>query len=101
MEEYPPLSRSPSLVLDKALHNPTSSPSFNDPSLLKALDIFSDKYPLPPSTRPLESIRFENVTIQKSRKNKTLEATAFSGSLGHYTPLSARLKNVARSHHTS
>ena len=66
-----------------------------DPSLLKVLDIFSNKSPISPSMIPMDSIRFENVTIMKYRKDKPSNA---SSTTCHYTPLAARIKEVARSY---
>ena len=78
------------------INNLSSSPceakAFKDPSLLTSLSIFSDKSPISPSTTPLDSIRLKNVTIWKSKKPPS-EAP---GDSGNYTPLSTRLKNVAR-----
>ena len=61
--DFPPLIPSAS-----SPSSPTDAPSFSDPSLLKTLNIFSDKSPLTPSVLPLDSIRFDNVTVR--RKNK-------------------------------
>ena len=94
LEDFPPLQRNNSPVISETSHSPISSPSFMDPSLLKSLDIFSGKSPLSPSTIPMDSIRFENVTIRKSSKEKPTNA---SRSSGLYTPLLARIKAVAKS----
>ena len=45
-----------------------SSPSFNVPSLQKSLEIFLAKTPTSPTTLPLDSIHFENVTIRKKKE---------------------------------
>ena len=105
LDHYPSLPRSssgPSLSSTPPLSPPGSSvplpittsssppkaPEFQDPSLLTALSIFLDKTPISPSTLPLDSICFKNVTIKKSKKPPLEE----SGDLGAYTPLSTRLK---------
>ena len=90
-DDFPPL--------DRAGHNsvsppsPVISPSFSDPSLKKTLNIFSDKSPLSPSVLPLESIRFENVTIRK-KKSKKPSKDVKDSMLDPYIPLSTRLKVV-------
>ena len=76
---------------------PREAPAFLDPSLLNSISIFLDKSPLSPSTLPLDSIHFKNVTIRKAKKPSSEDF----GSLGLYTPLSTRLKNVARHPRTS
>ena len=90
-DDFPPL--------DRDGHNPVSppspviSPSFFDPSLKKTLNIFSNKSPLSPSVLPLESIRFENVTIRK-KKSKKPSKDVKDSMLDPYIPLSTRLKAV-------
>ena len=78
--------------------NTMTTYSFEDPSLLKSLDIFIDKSPISPSVLPLDSIRFENVTIRKAKKGGK---TSSQAPTGMYTPLSARIKAAARTHSTS
>ena len=68
LEEYPPLFRTPSLVSYKDPHSPISSPAFKDLPLLKSLDIFSDNSPISPSTRLLDSIKFENFSQEIKEK---------------------------------
>ena len=46
-----------------SLSIPKDSLAFLDPSLLKSLSIFMDKTHVSPSTLPLDSIHFANVTI--------------------------------------
>ena len=79
--------------------SPVSSPSFADPSLQKSLEIFTIKTPLSPSVLPLDSIRFENVTIIKKRKKAPTESLVPIST--PYIPLSTRLKNAARHQSTS
>ena len=77
---------------------PTNHSLFDDPSLLKALDIFTDKSPVLPFVLSIDLIRFENVTIRKSKKGNKTSSQAPSGL---YTALSARIKAVARTHSPS
>ena len=70
--------------------SPPEAPAFQDPALLSSLPIFSNKTPLSPSTLPLDSIRFKDVTIRKSRKAQREEKG------DAYIPLSTRLKQAAR-----
>ena len=69
--------------------SPTSSPSFSDPTLKRTLSVFTAATPQSPSTLPLNSIRFANVTIRKSKKK--LEPHALSPVSPPYIPLSVRL----------
>ena len=62
---------------------------------MKSMAIFSGNYHLSPSTLPLDSIRFENVTINKSRK-KPVSDPLESSDTPHYTPLSVRIKAAAK-----
>ena len=78
--------------------SPVVSPSFADPSLKKSLSIFSDKSPLSPSVLPLDSIRFENVTIRRKKKSTKPPHESTDSLQAPYTPLSERLKAVERSH---
>ena len=71
---------------------PAASPSFADPSLKKSLSIFSDKTPLSPSVLPLDSIRFENVTIRRKKKTTKPPLDSTDAVQSPYTPLSERLK---------
>ena len=98
LENFPPLQRIPSPNSTDTPRSPLTTPSFSDPTLLKALDIFTDKYPLSPLVLRLNSIRFKNVTIQKSRKGKPSSSQPPSGL---YTPLSAHIKALARAHSPS
>ena len=94
LENFPLLPGSTPTLTNPPPSSPWDFLSFMDPSLLKSLDIFSDKSPISPLTIPLDSIRFENLTIRKSSKAKPYDA---SGPLGLYTPLLARIKAAARS----
>ena len=67
LENFPPLTHSTSPPCMAPPGSPLTTPSFDDPTLLKALDIFTDKSPISPSVLPLDSIRFENVTIRKAK----------------------------------
>ena len=58
------------------------------------MSIFSDMTPLSPSVLPLDSIRFENVTIRRKKKNKS-PMDAVDLVQVPYTPLSTRLKAAA------
>ena len=95
----PPLSsiRCTETLSTTSSNSPPDAPAFQDPSLLTALSIFSDKTHISPSTLPLDSIRFKYVTIRKSKKPPLEE----SGDAGAYTPLSTRLKQAARQSHIS
>ena len=95
---FPPLPQSSSPPRIASPGSPLTTPSFDDPSLLKSLDIFTDKSPISPSVLPLDSIRFENVSIRKAKKGGK---TSSQAPTGLYTPLSARIKVVARTHSTS
>ena len=47
--------------------SPREAPTFMDVSFLNSLSIFYDKSPISPSTLPLDSICFKNVTICKAK----------------------------------
>ena len=96
--DFPPLIHPCPIVLSTPPHSPISLPSFADPSLQKSLEIFNVKTPLSPSVLPLDSIRFENVTI---RKKKNVPSKSLVPVSAPYTPLYTRLKNVARHQSTS
>ena len=88
--DFPPLERAGPIPVSP--HSPANSPSFADPTLKKSLSIFTDKTPLSPSVLPLDSIRFENVTI-RWKKNSTKPPLDSSDSIqAPYMPLSDRLK---------
>ena len=95
-EDFPPLSRSGHTPSPSPLHSPTSTPSFADPSLQTSLDIFTDRTPLSPSVLPLDSIRFQNVTIRRRSKKPPSSTSDSTPQTLPYTPLSTRLKFVAR-----
>ena len=98
LSDFPPLNPSIPLVTSHPL-SPVDCPSFSDPSLQKSLDIFSDKTPISPSVLPLDSIRFENVTIRRKKKNKHIPSSRIiEPPDAPHTPLSTRLKNAARKH---
>ena len=89
-EDFPPLVSTGTKPLSPS--SPITSPSFSDPTLQKSLSIFLDKTPLSPSVLPLDSIRFENVTIRRKKKSKPpLNAVP-----APYTPMSTRLKEAER-----
>ena len=100
-EGFPPLNEYPYAPFPPSddSHLPTSpyeAPSFIDPPLLKFITIFTCEFPISPSTLPLESIRHENVTIQKARRPKSVNPR------GHhedhaYLPLSVRIEEATRS----
>ena len=92
--DFPPLITSGHLPSGSPPQSPVTSPSFSDPSLQKSPSIFSDKTPLSPSVLPLDSIRFENVTIRRKKKKSPLDVVDLV--LAPYTPLSTRLKAAAR-----
>ena len=102
--DFPPLSTSgqtrPQSSGSPSL-SPASSPSFADPSLQKSLSIFSNKTPLSPSVLPLDSIRFENVTIRRKKKSSKPPLDSSDSVQAHFTPLSERLKAAERSHSSS
>ena len=89
-QSLPPLAFGPVTSPLLEASSPPEAPAFQDPALLSTLPIFSDKTPLSPSTLPLESIRFKDVTNRKSRKAQR------EGKGDVYTPLSTRLKQAAR-----
>ena len=66
LEHFPPLHH-PSSPTYASPGSPLTTPSFDDPTLLKSLNIFTDKSPISPSVLPLNSIRFENVTISHQK----------------------------------
>ena len=86
----PPESTVPLPIISSS--SPHEAPAFQDPLLLTALSIFYDKTHISPSTLALDSIRFKNVTIKKSKKPPLEDP----GATRVYTPLSTRLKNAAR-----
>ena len=91
--DFPPLVHSgPCLTISP--HSPVDSPSFADPTLQKYLNIFTDKSPLSPSVLPLDSIRFENITIRRKKHPSSVNAVNLAPA--PYTPLSTRLKNADR-----
>ena len=93
--DFPPLSFSGQtrpLSSGSPPISPAVSPSFADPSLKKSLSIFSDKTPLSPSILPLDSIRFENVTIRRKKKPSKPPLDSTDAVQAPYTPLSERLK---------
>ena len=90
--DFPPLTNTGPSTLETPPLSPTDSPSFKDPSLQKTLNIFSDKTPLSPSVLPLDSIRFENVTIRRKKKSTKPPFDSLDLSPAPYTPLSMRLK---------
>ena len=96
--DFPPLICPRPYVNSSSPHSPVSSPSFVDPSLQKSLEIFTVKTPLSPSVLPLDSIRFENVTIRRKEKAPAESQIPVSAP---YTPLSNRIKNAARHQSTS
>ena len=93
--DFPPLSSS-GQIKPQSSGSPSissgSSPSFADPSLKKDLNIFSDKTPLSPLVLPLDSIRFENVTIRRKKKSTKPPLDSSDSVQAPYTPLSERLK---------
>ena len=93
---FPPLVSSRPSPLGSPPLSPVASPSFVDPSLQKYLSIFSDKTPLSPSVLPLDSIRFENVTIRRKKKSIKPHLDSVDIVSASYTPLSMRLKAAAR-----
>ena len=96
LENFPPLPQSSSPHIASP-SSPLTTPSFDDPSLLKSLDISMDKSPVSPYVLPLDSIRVDNVTIRKAKKGIKSSSQAPTGL---YTPLSARIKTTARTHST-
>ena len=99
--DFPPLSTSGQTRPQSSGSPPISpavSPSFADPSLKKSLSIFSDKTPLSPSVLPLDSIRFENVTIRRKKKSSKPPHETTDSLQASYTPLSGRLKAAEHSH---
>ena len=72
LDNFPSLPRTSPPLCFGSPSSPLTTPSFDDLSLLKALDIFTNKSPILPSVLSLDSIRFDNVTQWNSRKgNKT------------------------------
>ena len=69
---------------------------FSDPSLHKSLSIFTTTTPSSPSTLHLNSIRFENVTVRKKKKDKKGQTGDLSSSSPPYIPLSVCIKEAAR-----
>ena len=97
-EDFPPLSRKdPSPFLTSPPCSPCTEPAFSDPTLMKYLTIFSDKTPVSPSTLPLDSIHFQNVTIRKKRK-KPPENLNLCQDHFPFTPLSVRVKDATKNH---
>ena len=98
--DFPPLSTSgqtrPQSSGSPSI-SPATSPSFADPSLKKYLSIFSDKTPLSPTVLPLDSIRFENVTIRRKKKAMKPVLDYVDSVQAPFTPLSERLKAADRS----
>ena len=94
--DFPPLPGSKPPSVPSPSLGPVNSPSFADPSLQTSLEIFSDKTPHSPLVLPLDSIRFQNVTIRRKNKKAPPSTSDSSPIPLHYTPLSSRLKNVAR-----
>jgi len=74
--------------------SPTTSPSLSNPSLQKSLSIFSATTPSSPSTLHLNSIRFENVTVRKKKKEKKGSSRDLSSASPPYIPLSVHIKDA-------
>ena len=91
--DFPPLVNTGLTTAGTPPHSLIASPSFADPTLQKSLNIFSDKTLLSQSVLPLDSIRFENVTIRRKKHNSSSDAATLAPT--PYSPLSTRLKNVA------
>ena len=81
---------------------PLTEPYFADLSLKVSLPIFSDKPRASPNTWPLSSIRHENITIQRSRKEKPrTDCWGMGLKEGDttYIPVSTRIKEATRHSH--